>query len=106
MYGTLDLMWACRVGRTRGKHDFRERGLVIPNERAALRMARDIGWRALPPATVVVLALLFWALTFFGSIYLGYHYAVDAPVAAVVAVGCWIMARKLFGRTREGAYND
>lgn len=54
----------------------------------------------------LLLALLFWALTFFGSIYLGYHYAVDAPVAAVVAVGCWIMARKLFGRTREGAYND
>jgi len=42
------------------------------------------------------LALLFWALTFFGSVYLGYHYAVDAPVAAVVAVFCWILARQIY----------
>ena len=28
-------------------------------------------------------ACCFWMLTFFGSVYLGYHYAVDAPVAAV-----------------------
>jgi len=39
------------------------------------------------------LALLFWLLTFFGSIYLGYHYAVDAPVAAALAVSCWFIAR-------------
>ena len=26
---------------------------------------------------------LFWALTFIGSVYLGYHYAIDAPVAAM-----------------------
>jgi len=43
------------------------------------------------------LALLFWALTFFGSVYLGYHYAVDAPVAALVAVLCWILARRIYG---------
>ncbi len=43
------------------------------------------------------LALLFWALTFFGSIYLGYHYAVDAPVAAAVAVASWAGARLVYG---------
>lgn len=41
----------------------------------------------------LALAILFWALTFFGSIYLGYHYAVDAPVAAALAVFCWLIAR-------------
>ena len=41
------------------------------------------------------LALLFWVMTFFGSIYLGYHYAIDAPVAAAVAVACWVGARKM-----------
>jgi hypothetical protein len=41
-------------------------------------------------------ALLFLALTFFGSVYLGYHYAVDAPVAAVVALPCWMFASKLY----------
>jgi hypothetical protein len=45
------------------------------------------------------LALLFLALTFFGSVYLGFHYAVDAPVAAVVAVVCWSIARGLYGRS-------
>ena len=43
------------------------------------------------------LALLFWALTFFGSIYLGYHYAVDAPIAAAVALLCWLASGKIFG---------
>lgn len=42
------------------------------------------------------LALLFWALTFFGSVYLGYHYAIDAPVAAAVALACWAVARRMF----------
>lgn len=42
------------------------------------------------------LALLFWGMTFFGSVYLGYHYAVDAPVAAAVAIGCWAVARRMF----------
>ena len=41
-----------------------------------------------------LLALLFWVLTFFGSVYLGYHYAVDAPVAAAVAWVCWKMAEQ------------
>jgi len=40
-------------------------------------------------------ALLFFALTFFGSVYLGYHYAIDAPVAAAVATLCWSAARRL-----------
>jgi hypothetical protein len=41
------------------------------------------------------LAMLFWAMTFFGSVYLGYHYAVDAPVAALVAVLCWMAAKAI-----------
>jgi membrane-associated phospholipid phosphatase len=47
------------------------------------------------------LALLFWSLTFFGSVYLGYHYAVDAPVAAVVAALCWFIVRKFFFPCRK-----
>ena len=42
------------------------------------------------------LVLLFWSLTFFGSVYLGYHYAIDAPVAAAVAVACWAAARRIY----------
>ena len=41
-------------------------------------------------------AVAFLALTFFGSVYLGYHYAVDAPVAAIVAVICWKLAERLY----------
>ena len=44
----------------------------------------------------LAIALLFWALTFFGSIYLGYHYAVDAPVAVAIAICCWLVARRLY----------
>lgn len=44
----------------------------------------------------LLLALLFWLLTFFGSVYLGYHYAVDAPAAALVAVICWKVARRIY----------
>ena len=42
------------------------------------------------------LALLFWLMTFFGSVYLGYHYAIDAPIATVVALLCWIIARRIY----------
>ena len=42
------------------------------------------------------LALLFWLMTFFGSVYLGYHYAVDAPVAVAVATPCWLVARRIY----------
>jgi hypothetical protein len=48
------------------------------------------------------LALLFLALTFFGSVYLGYHYAVDAPIAAIVAALCWTFARQIY-RTPNAA---
>jgi hypothetical protein len=41
-------------------------------------------------------AIAFLALTFFGSVYLGYHYVVDAPVAALVAVICWKIAEWLY----------
>lgn len=46
------------------------------------------------------LALLFWVMTFFGSVYLGYHYAVDAPVAAAVAVACWTAAGRVYRSAR------
>lgn len=41
-------------------------------------------------------AALFLLLTFVGSVYLGYHYAVDAPVAAVVAILCWVAAGRIY----------
>lgn len=41
-------------------------------------------------------AILFLLLTFVGSVHLGYHYAVDAPVAALVAVLCWYAARQIY----------
>jgi membrane-associated phospholipid phosphatase len=44
----------------------------------------------------LVPAVTFWAMTFIGSVYLGYHYAVDAPVAAVVAALCWAASARLF----------
>ena len=44
----------------------------------------------------IALALLFWLTTFLGSVYLGYHYAVDAPVAAAVATVCWAVARWIY----------
>ena len=44
-------------------------------------------WRAI--------ALLFLTMTFFGSVYLGYHYAVDAPAAVLVALFCWHVARRI-----------
>lgn len=43
------------------------------------------------------LAILFLVLTFVGSVHLGYHYAVDAPVALVIAVSCWRVARFAIG---------
>ena len=46
----------------------------------------------------LLLALPFWLMTFFGSVYLGYHYAVDAPVAAAVAIVCWAIARRIYFR--------
>ncbi len=46
------------------------------------------------------LAILFWLLTFFGSVYLGYHYAVDAPVAAVIAICCWLCALWIYQPVR------
>jgi hypothetical protein len=42
------------------------------------------------------LAVPFWVMTFFGSIYLGYHYAVDAPVAAGLAIACWAAACRMY----------
>lgn len=47
------------------------------------------------------MAALFLIMTFFGSVYLGYHYAVDAPVAALVAAACWKMALWLYSWDRR-----
>jgi hypothetical protein len=57
-------------------------------------------------ATIFVLAarrtlwlvptLLFWVMTFIGSIYLGYHYAVDAPAAALVAIVAWKVSSQYY----------
>jgi membrane-associated phospholipid phosphatase len=47
-------------------------------------------------------ALLFLLLTFFGSVYLGYHYAIDAPVAAIVAAGCWSVACRFYPSATVG----
>lgn len=44
-------------------------------------------------------AAAFLAIIFVGSIHSGYHYAVDAPVAALIAYLCW----KFSGRIYEGA---
>jgi len=46
----------------------------------------------------LIFAILFWVMTFFGSVYLGYHYAIDAPVAAVIAICCWFAAKRLYRR--------
>ena len=43
----------------------------------------------------LALAAPFWLLTFVGSVYLGYHYAVDAPLAVAVAIPCWLLARRI-----------
>lgn len=51
------------------------------------------------------LAMPFWLLTFFGSVYLGYHYAVDAPVAAAVAMICWAAAQSIY-REPERTIDD
>jgi hypothetical protein len=51
----------------------------------------------------LALAVPFWILTFFGSVYLGYHYAIDAPVAVAVAVFCWIAARRIYRITDESS---
>lgn len=49
----------------------------------------------------LLFALVFLLLTFIGSIYLGYHYAVDAPVASLVAIISWLTARRVFQAPSE-----
>lgn len=41
-------------------------------------------------------AITFWLMTFVGSIYFGYHYVWDAPVAALIAYGSWVAARRYY----------
>jgi membrane-associated phospholipid phosphatase len=63
-------------------------------------------------ATILVIAarrtiwlpvsIAFWLMTFFGSIYLGYHYAIDAPVAAGIAVMCWLSSTRIY-RPKAGS---
>jgi membrane-associated phospholipid phosphatase len=54
----------------------------------------------------LLLAGLFWVMTFFGSIYLGFHYAVDAPIAAVIAALCWAFAHKLYANQGQSMLDD
>lgn len=46
----------------------------------------------------IVPAILFWIVIFVGSGYFGYHYWVDALVAAVVAGACWRASKVFYGR--------
>lgn len=39
-------------------------------------------------------ALLFAAQIWVGSVYFGYHYVTDGPVAFVIAIGCWFACSK------------
>jgi hypothetical protein len=41
-------------------------------------------------------AIIFLLMIFFGSVYVGYHYAIDAPVAALVSVACWSTVRRIY----------
>jgi hypothetical protein len=50
----------------------------------------------------LLLAASFLLLTFIGSVHLGYHYAVDAPVAALIAWLCWRAASRLYGDRQSG----
>jgi hypothetical protein len=45
-------------------------------------------------------AVAFWLLTFGGSIYFGYHYAVDGFAAAALAILCWRVSAAYFARLR------
>jgi membrane protein implicated in regulation of membrane protease activity len=55
---------------------------------AALEINRILGW----------LLVLFAALIFIGSIHLGWHYALDGVVAAIVSIGLWISSAALLRR--------
>lgn len=94
-----------------------ERDVVMTSQRylaAAIDKpyaAKGAGISAMPSmhiatATILLLACwrswlrpvagLFWLMTFFGSVYFGYHYALDAPVAALVALLSWYAATRYF----------
>lgn len=45
----------------------------------------------------------FALVIFIGSIYLGWHYAVDGIAGALIAVGCWFAARRIADRIRGAA---
>jgi PAP2 superfamily protein len=52
------------------------------------------------------LALAMWAitaLTFVGSLALGWHYAVDGYAGALIAWGCWVVARRVIPLAAEPA---
>jgi len=61
---------------------------------ASIYVLAALGTRWLWPAVT------FWLLTFFGSIYFGYHYAVDGLAAAALAALCWRVSAKHFAKLR------
>jgi hypothetical protein len=41
--------------------------------------------------------IAFAAIIWLGSVYFGYHYVTDGPVAFAIAGVCWIASKKLIG---------
>jgi hypothetical protein len=44
-------------------------------------------------------ALAFWLLIFIGSGYFGYHYWIDGIAAALIAIFCWEVASRFYGKS-------
>jgi membrane protein implicated in regulation of membrane protease activity len=55
---------------------------------AAFEINRVMGW----------MLTLFATLIFIGSIHLGWHYALDGVVAAIISIGLWISSAALLRR--------
>ena len=49
-----------------------------------------------------VAAALYAAVIWLGSVYFGYHYVTDGPLAAVIAVACWFASKEAIDRLYMG----